>query len=101
MFHVFQRERDEGKVSIISLFLREYPDASVENATEWIRQTVNESTLEMLKSLVEPSDLPRECKQLFWATIKLIQLFYLKTDGFSSPSEMLQNINVVLFDHVE
>nr|AOG18230.1 diterpene synthase [Taiwania cryptomerioides] len=95
-----KREIKEGKLNTQSLFMREYPETSVENASEWIRQTINESTVELLRKLVQPTILPRDCKQMYWATLKLIQLFYLKTDAFTSPTEMLENINAVLFDRV-
>nr|WJJ50356.1 diterpene synthase 2 [Cephalotaxus harringtonia] len=96
----YKREAKEGKLNAMTLSMKEYPPASAENALERIRQIVNESTHKLLGNLLQPSVLPRDCKQLYWNMVRIMQLIYLKTDGFSSPTEMLEHINTVIFDPV-
>ncbi|GLJ24452.1 hypothetical protein SUGI_0466900 [Cryptomeria japonica] len=94
----YKREIKQGKLNSVSLFMKEYPGTSVEDATEWVRLTVNENTQKLLRNLLQPSVLPRDCKQLYWNMLKIIQLFYLNTDEFTSPTTMLEHIKAVLFD---
>lgn len=82
------------------LVMNEYPPITAENAIERIRQNINESTQKLLKNLLEPSFLLRDFKQLYWNMVKILHLFYLNTDSFSSPAEMLEHVNAVIFKHV-
>ncbi|KAH9310979.1 hypothetical protein KI387_026014 [Taxus chinensis] len=96
----YKREAKEGKQNYMILLMKEYPPITAENAIERIRQNIKESTQKLLKNLLEPSVLPRDCKQLYWNMVRILHLFYLNTDGFSSPTEMLEHVNAVLFKPV-
>ncbi|XP_057822889.2 copalyl diphosphate synthase 1 isoform X2 [Cryptomeria japonica] len=96
----YKREAKEGKLNYVTLFMKEYPVSTAENAIEKIRQTIYQSTQKLLRNLLQPSVLPHECKKLYWNMVRILQLFYLKTDGFTSPTEMLEHINMVIFDPI-
>ncbi|XP_057832573.2 copalyl diphosphate synthase 1 isoform X2 [Cryptomeria japonica] len=96
----YERETKQGKINSVSLFMKEYPGTSVENATEWMRQTVNESTQKLLRNLLQPSVLPRESKQLYWNLAKIVHLYYLNSDEITSPTAMLKHIRAIIFDPV-
>ncbi|GLJ21154.1 hypothetical protein SUGI_0386970 [Cryptomeria japonica] len=93
----YKRETKQGKINSVSLFMKEYPGTSVENATEWMRQTVNESTQKLLRNLLQPSVLPRESKQLYWNLAKIVHLYYRNSDEITSPTAMLKHIRVIIF----
>ncbi|XP_057850325.2 copalyl diphosphate synthase 1 [Cryptomeria japonica] len=96
----YEREIKQGKLNSLSLFMKEYPTTSIKDATKWIRLSVSESTQQLLKNLLQPSVLPRDCKQLYWNLVRIIQMFCLNTDEFTSPIVMLEHIKAVLFDPV-
>nr|AOG18231.1 diterpene synthase [Taiwania cryptomerioides] len=96
----YKREIEEGKLNSVSLFMKENPGTSVENATEWIRLSINESTQKLFRNLLQPSVLPRDCKQLYWNMVKFVQLVYFHTDEFTSPTTVREHIKAVLFDPV-
>ncbi|GLJ25536.1 hypothetical protein SUGI_0489080 [Cryptomeria japonica] len=96
----YKREIEQGKHNYVSLLMKEYPETSFERATECIRQTIHVNTQTLLRNLLQPSVLPCYCKQVYWAMLKNVQLFYQKTDGFRSPCEMLEHINAVIFNPV-
>ena len=87
----------QGKLYSVSLFVKEYSETSIEDATEWIRLDVSKSTQNILRKLLQPSEIPRECKEIFWNMVKIIQLFYLHSDEFTSPTAMLEHMKAVLF----
>ncbi|KAH9310981.1 hypothetical protein KI387_026016, partial [Taxus chinensis] len=64
----YKREAKEGKLNYMILLMKEYPPITAENAIERIRQNINENTQKLLKNLLQPSVLPRDCKQLYWNT---------------------------------
>ncbi|XP_057850327.1 ent-kaur-16-ene synthase, chloroplastic-like isoform X2 [Cryptomeria japonica] len=94
----YEREIKQGKLNSMSLFMKEYPTTSIKDATKWMRLTVSESTQQLLKNLLQPSVLPRDCKQLYWNLVRNIQMVFLNTDEFTSPIVMLEHIEAVLFD---
>ncbi|KAF3787283.1 Ent-kaur-16-ene synthase [Nymphaea thermarum] len=94
----FQRESSEGKLSSISLYMRERACASEEEAIRQIRSTIDESRHELLGLVVKNSgsEVPRACKDLFWKMCRILHLFYANCDGFTSPKEMMGAIYAVI-----
>jgi ent-kaurene synthase len=44
--------------------------------------------------------VPRDCKDLFWKMMKVLNLFYMKDDGFTSNEMMYSTVNAVLKDPI-
>jgi len=68
-----------------------------------IESTISSTRRELLRLVLqrERSVVPRACKELFWKTSKVLHLFYLRTDGFTSPKEMVAAINAVIHEPLE
>lgn len=67
------------------------------------RETENiicSARIELLSMVLqrEGSVVPRDCKELFWKMSKVLHLFYLRTDGFTSPKEMVAAVNAVIHE---
>ncbi|MED6146898.1 hypothetical protein PIB30_039054 [Stylosanthes scabra] len=83
----FERESAEGKLNALSLHLiHANGTITVEDATKEMKIMIRDKRIELLRLVLkeEGSVVPRECKELFWKVIKVVYLFYLKDDGFTS-----------------
>jgi len=95
-----KREAHQGKLNSVTLYMEENSGRTVEDAIAYLRKTIDESRQLLLKEVLRPSVVPRECKQLHWNMMRILQLFYLKNDGFTSPTEMLGYVNAVIVDPI-
>jgi len=72
-----------------------------EDAAEKMKGIAEETRTELLRLILREkgSVVPRECKDLFWKMSKVLHLFYLKDDGFTSH-EMYSSVKAVIKDPV-
>ncbi|CAA6674648.1 unnamed protein product [Spirodela intermedia] len=95
----FEREDKEGKPNSVSLLVLEGGGSlSVEGAKEELRHLAERNREELLELVLktEGSMIPRACKDLFWNMSRILHLFYSRSDGFSSPTEMVGAVNSVI-----
>ncbi|CAA6670178.1 unnamed protein product [Spirodela intermedia] len=95
----FEREDKEGKPNSVSLLVLEGGGSlSVEGAKEELRHLAERNREELLELVLktEGSTIPRACKDLFWNMSRILHLFYSRSDGFSSPTEMVGAVNSVI-----
>lgn len=100
--HTFKRESEEGKLNAITLRIAHRNGViTAEDATEEFKGIVEEKRRELLRLILleKGSVVPRDCKELFWKMIKVLNLFYMKDDGFTSH-EMYSSVNAVIKDPV-
>ncbi|KAL5175961.1 Ent-kaur-16-ene synthase, chloroplastic [Glycine soja] len=96
--HSFKRESEEGKLNVLALRIAHGNGViTAEDATEEMKGIAEEKRRELLRLILQEkgSVVPRECKDLFWKMIKVLHLFYMKDDGFTSH-EMHSSVNAVL-----
>jgi len=76
---------------------------SEDEAKREIESTISSNRRELLRLVLqsEGSVVPRACKELFWKMSKVLHLFYLRTDGFTSPKEMVAAVSAVIHDPLE
>lgn len=100
----FERERKEGKLNSLSLqILHSRGSISEDDAKRHTQSLISSKRRELLKLVLrrEGSIVPGACKELFWKMSKALHLFYLKTDGFTSPKAMLGAVNAVIHDPLD
>ncbi|XP_073001486.1 ent-kaur-16-ene synthase, chloroplastic isoform X7 [Typha latifolia] len=99
----FEREGNQGKLNSVSLYvLNSGGSTSVEEAKKAIQSTINSSRIDLLRLVLrEGSVVPRPCKDLFWKMCRILHVFYMKTDGFTSPKEMIGAVNAVIHEQLE
>lgn len=93
-----QRESAQGKLNAFTLRIAQRgDDVTEEEVTEELKDIIEENRRELLKLVLkeEGSTIPRGCKDLFWNMAKVLYLFYLKDDGFTS-NELLSTVRDVL-----
>ncbi|CAL5187091.1 unnamed protein product [Lathyrus oleraceus] len=94
----FKRESEEGKLNAVSLHMI-HSDGVVtyEDAVDKMKGVIEDKRRELLRLVLKEkgSLVPRDCKDLFWKMMKVLNLFYIKDDGFTS-NEMHSTVNAVL-----
>ncbi|XP_010537814.1 PREDICTED: ent-kaur-16-ene synthase, chloroplastic isoform X2 [Tarenaya hassleriana] len=83
----FKRESDEGKLNSVSLgMIHEGKGQSKEEIIELMKVSAERKRRELMKMVLQDNgiDVPRECKDVFWKMTKVLHLFYMKDDGFTS-----------------
>ncbi|KAJ3693507.1 hypothetical protein LUZ60_008987 [Juncus effusus] len=94
----FEREDKEGKLNILSLYVKNNL-ISEKEAKKEIEKSIENSRRELLQLVLkEESVVPKSCKELFWKMCKILHLFYMNNDGFSSPKEMVSAVNSVIHE---
>ncbi|CAL9755590.1 unnamed protein product [Musa acuminata subsp. burmannicoides] len=97
----FQREGKEGKLNSVSLrILHSHGSASEEEVKKEMQRAIDGSRTELLRLVLQRdgSVVPRPCKDLFWKMCRILHVFYMNTDGFTSPNEMLGAVNSVIHE---
>lgn len=76
-------------------------DNTAEDAMEKLKGIAEEKRIELLRLILQEkgSVVPRDCKDLFWKMTKVLHLFYIKDDGFTS-NEMYSSVKAVIKDPV-
>ncbi|XP_061346779.1 ent-kaurene synthase, chloroplastic-like [Gastrolobium bilobum] len=100
--HSFKRESEEGKVNAVTLRISHSNGLiTAEDAIEEMKGIIEDKRIELLRLILQEkgSIVPRDCKDLFWKMTKVLHLFYMKDDGFTSH-EMHSSVNAVLKEPV-
>ncbi|RDY07071.1 hypothetical protein CR513_08858, partial [Mucuna pruriens] len=98
----FKRESEEGKLNAVTLRIAHGNGAvTAEDAIEEMKGIIEERRRELLRLILQEkgSVVPRECKDLFWKMMKVLHLFYLKDDGYTSH-EMYSSLNAAIKDPI-
>jgi len=68
-----------------------------EDAIDKLKNVIEEKRRELASLVLQEkgSLVPRDCKDLFWKMMKVLNLFYIKDDGFTS-NEMHCTVNAVI-----
>ncbi|RWR88499.1 ent-kaur-16-ene synthase, chloroplastic isoform X1 [Cinnamomum micranthum f. kanehirae] len=97
----FQREGKEGKLNGVALrMFHGHGVSTEEEATSEMRGLIDSTRRELLGMVLETkgSLVPRECKDWFWRMSRVLHLFYMRNDGFTSPKEMVSAVNAVIHE---
>lgn len=87
----FKRESEEGKLNAVSLYMIHSGGAlPEEEAIEHFKGLIDSQRRQLLQLVLQEKDsvIPKPCKDLFWNMIKILHLFYMKDDGFTSNEMM-------------
>ncbi|XP_042477570.1 ent-kaurene synthase TSP4, chloroplastic [Macadamia integrifolia] len=100
----FKREAEQGKLNGVFLRMMHSCSGNItkEEAIKEIRAVIVSNRRQLLKLVLkrEGSVVPRACKDVFWKMSKILHLFYMRNDGFTSPTEMVNYVNAVIYDPI-
>lgn len=82
---------------------KENPDVSVEDSIGYIKNTTFDKGKEFVELFISDgySSVPKFWKELHLATLKPFWMLYNSTNKFDSPTALLQNINMAIYDPLE
>ncbi|GLU05094.1 hypothetical protein SLE2022_222130 [Rubroshorea leprosula] len=92
----------KGKLNSVHLRIIHGPADATEEATiKEMRSYIHDRRRELLRLVLQEngSIVPRACKDLFWKMCKVLHLFYMKDDGFTSH-EMSDVVKAVLYEPI-
>lgn len=97
----FKRESKEGKLNAVSLHLIHDTGSGTEDVHEEMKRIVEDRRRELFRLVLQEtgSCVPRACKEFFWKMCKVLHLFYMKDDGFTSH-EMMDVVNAVIYEPI-
>ena len=101
MSDVLQRESEERKLNAVSLHIIHGTSAVTEDVNQEMKGLIHDRRRELLRLVLQEngSIVPRACKELFWKMSKVLHLFYMKDDGFTSH-EMINVVNAAIHDPI-
>ena len=82
------------------LYLHENPGATHEEALNYFKHVIDKSIKELRLILFMQKGVPKVWRELYWNMVKFSSLFFLNTDGLSSPTAMKKYVDKVLFSLV-
>lgn len=85
------------------LYLKENPEADIEDSIAFVREILDNKKKEFLKHVLMDglSDLPKPCKHLHLSCLKVFQMFFNSSNRYDSSTEMLQDINKAIYIPIE
>ena len=91
----------ERKLNAVSLHLIQCTNAVTEDVNQEMKSIIQGRKRELLRLVLQENgcSVPRACKELFWKMSKVLHLFYMKDDGFTSH-EMINVVNAVIHDPI-
>lgn len=82
----YQREKKQGKINSVLLLADPSYGGSIEAAKKEVKSIIAASRRKLLRLVLrEGAVVPRPARQLFWNMSKVLHLFYMDRDGYSSP----------------
>lgn len=94
-----QREGAQGKLNGASLPIIHGRGAITEKeAEEEVERLIESHRRELLRMVqqTEGSVVPKVCKDLYWKMSKILHLFYMGDDAYSSPHKMVGPVNAIV-----
>ncbi|KAK6932513.1 Terpene synthase, N-terminal domain [Dillenia turbinata] len=99
----YQKEEGEGKMNMVLLYLKENPEADIEDSIAHIREFLDEKKKEFLEHVLtnELNDFPTSFKHFHLACFKVFQMFFHSKNRFDSDTEMLHDIGKAIYIPLE
>ncbi|KAL5579371.1 hypothetical protein UlMin_011813 [Ulmus minor] len=90
----YQKEKNEGKVNSVLLYMENNSEVDMEESIAGLRKIVDKKREELLEHVLMDgfTDLPKSCRQLHLSCFKVFQMFYNFSNRFDSNTEMVEDI---------
>nr|UZM18091.1 ent-kaurene synthase [Gymnaconitum gymnandrum] len=94
-----QKELSEGTINGVSILMIHDPDVKTEeDSMNKIREATEICEKKLIQLVLKSKDsvVPRACKELFWNMIRINNLFYASIDGYTSETQMMNEVKAVM-----
>ena len=94
-----QKEIEDGKMNYVLLYMKENPEADIDDSIAFVRDLLEKKRKELLKHALMDglSDLPITSKRLHLSCMKVFQMFFNSSNRYDSNTEMLQDIQKAIY----
>ncbi|KAI3439934.1 uncharacterized protein J3R85_004058 [Psidium guajava] len=93
----YRKEEKEGKLNFVLLYLKENPEANIEDSIKFVQLLINQMKEEFLQHVLnEHSDLPEPSRQLHLGCLKVFHMFFNSSNRYDSDIDMLEDIHKAL-----
>ncbi|GMI82368.1 terpene synthase 04, GERANYLLINALOOL SYNTHASE, TERPENE SYNTHASE 4 [Hibiscus trionum] len=95
----YQKEMEDGKMNYVMLYMKENPDAGIDDSIAFIRDLLDNKRKELMKHALMDglSGLPMESRQLHLSCMKVFQMFFNSSNRYDSNTEMIQDIQKAIY----
>ncbi|KAJ4930464.1 hypothetical protein NE237_000168 [Protea cynaroides] len=99
----YKKEEEDGKNNLVLLYLKENPEANIEDSISAIKNMLDQKKKEFLKHALvnHMGQMPKSCKQLHLSCLKVFQMFFNNANLFDSDTVMLEDIKKAIYDPLE
>ncbi|KAJ7542459.1 hypothetical protein O6H91_10G107700 [Diphasiastrum complanatum] len=97
----YKRELGQGKWCSVTIYVKEHPEVSHEEAVRQIQGMIEETMMELIRAVQQPSIVPKCCKNLQLSMARILHFFYRDIDGYSSAEAMKSFVEQILFNKIE
>ncbi|KAG1347134.1 putative S-linalool synthase-like [Cocos nucifera] len=94
------REMKDGKLNMVPLYMKENPGASIEDSIACIKKELETHKMHLLEIIMTDGyrEVPKEWKLLHLCALKGFQMLFNNFNAFDSPTALLQNINMAIYE---
>ncbi|KAK3433154.1 hypothetical protein EUGRSUZ_D00671 [Eucalyptus grandis] len=93
----YQKEEKQGKLNFVLLYLKENPEASIEDSINFVQHLLHQLKKEFLQHvLAEPCSLPKPSRQLHLGCLKVFHMFFNSSNRYDSDMDMFHDIQKAL-----
>ncbi|XP_022777367.1 (E,E)-geranyllinalool synthase-like [Durio zibethinus] len=95
----YQKEIEDGKMNYVLLYMKENPDADIDDSIAFVRDLLEKKRKELLKHALMDGfcDLPVASRRLHLSCMKVFQMFFNSSNRYDSNTEMLQDIQKAIY----
>ncbi|XP_012448032.1 (E,E)-geranyllinalool synthase isoform X1 [Gossypium raimondii] len=95
----YQKEIEDGKMNYALLYMKENPDANIDDSITFMRDLIDKKRKELFKHALMNglSDLPVESRRLHLSCMKVFQMFFNSSNRYDSNTEMIQDIQKAIY----
>ncbi|KAK3433152.1 hypothetical protein EUGRSUZ_D00666 [Eucalyptus grandis] len=96
-FLTLQKEEKQGKLNFVLLYLKENPEASIEDSINFVQLLLEQLKKEFLLHVLEElCNLPEPSRRLHLGCLKVFHMFFNSSNRYDSETGMLHDIQKAL-----
>ncbi|KAK3433160.1 hypothetical protein EUGRSUZ_D00680 [Eucalyptus grandis] len=93
----YQKEEKQGKLNFVLLYLKENPQASIEDSINFVQHLLDQLKKEFLQHVLEePCSLPKPSRRLHLGCLKVFHMFFNSSNRYDSDMDMFHDIQKAL-----
>ncbi|XP_056175752.1 S-linalool synthase-like [Syzygium oleosum] len=93
----YSKEEKQGKLNFVLLYLRENPEANIEDSIKFVQLLLDQLKKEFLQHVLNGlCDLPEPSRRLHLGCLKVFHMFFNSSNRYDSDTDMLHDIQKAL-----